>query len=331
MWALEFRASSADSSSVNRAVLISLAAALFLNTSALAEPVRVPGTGIRMDPPAGFSRADRFPGFQQTDQGASIMVTEIEGPAAEVRRGMTRKSLASRGMTLIESRVVKVEGGEALLLHVSQKAQGIDYGKWMLVGGSRERTIIVVGTFPSAASDLSESIRRALLTVSWTGKASADLFESLTFRVDATPKMRLADRMGNMLLLTESGNLDSGDPNMAILVVGASISETQIDDLEAFSKERVAKIDRLENVQNLRGAKVHVDDLTGYELTARGIDPKNQRSVGLYQLLLADGNSYYVAQGFVASGRMEEVLPTFRRVMDSFHRVAETDRIKITR
>jgi hypothetical protein len=55
------------------------------------------------------------------------MVTEIPGPATEMKRGMTRSALASQGMTVIASRLLTIDRKEALLLHVSQTAGGVEF------------------------------------------------------------------------------------------------------------------------------------------------------------------------------------------------------------
>src|SRR5262249_45667216 len=125
---------------------------------------RVLGTAVRMSPPPGFTPSSNFPGFQDSEHGASIMVTEIPGPAADIRGGMTRQGLATKGMTLLESSTVSVSGDEALLLYVSQKANDIELRKWILVGGAAERTFMVVGAFPAAEADMSDRIRTAVLS-----------------------------------------------------------------------------------------------------------------------------------------------------------------------
>lgn len=307
-----------------------LLAALALGAPARAESVRVPGTGVRMAPPPGFSRAEQFAGFQDSDHGASIVVTEIPGPVTEVRRGMTRSGLASRGMELIESRTVTVGEEQALLLHVSQQAQGVGYFKWMLVGGSAERTFMVVGTFPAEAADLSDPIRAALLSASWGNAPRADRFEGMPFHVDATPQMRFSDRMGNLLIFTETGRVVSGKPDVAVLIVGSSLGDVEIDDLEHFSKERLLQTDRLKGVRVRSGASVLIDSLAGYEVVAEGSDAKSGTPVGVYQLMLREGKTYYIAQGFVAKARLQEILPAFRQVTGSFRRTVEDSRPRIT-
>src|SRR5262245_50873456 len=176
-----------------RAVAVSAMLALIAAASAAyAVPVPVPGTRVYLDPPSGFIPAERFPGFQREEKGASIMVTELPGPAATMQKGMTAKLLATRGMTLIRSQTVKVDGNDALLLHVSQSAAGVSFLKWMLVAGDAKQTVMVVGAFPKAAGELSLPVRRAVLSTTWGAKRQIAPYEGLAFRVDATPALRLA-------------------------------------------------------------------------------------------------------------------------------------------
>ena len=68
-----------------------------------AQGVRVPGTKVTLTPPDGFSLAQQYPGFEREVDQASIMVTELPGPAAEMIRVMTKEALAGRGMVLVAS------------------------------------------------------------------------------------------------------------------------------------------------------------------------------------------------------------------------------------
>ena len=288
---------------------------------ARAEAVRVPGTRVSLDPPSGFLAAENFSGFQLASRGASIVITEIPGPVSEVQKGMTPKGLASRGMALLQSQTVNIEGQDALLLHVSQSARGTDFLKWMLVGGDARRTVMIVGTFPKSESDLSAPVRKSILTSTWSEKQRGDLFEGLAFRVDPSPKLKLADRAGDMLVLTETGQIEPSSPQAATLVVGGAISEAVIENVEAFAKERAAKTEHVGPLRNLIGRPMTVDGLPGYELIGVGADEKSGRDVRLYQLVLVDSTTYYLAQGLMGADRDPRFVREFRRVTSTFRRV----------
>ena len=191
-----------------------------------AQAVRVTGTTVTMEPPAGFSPAARFPGFERQDVQASIMVTEMPGPASEMKQGMTKAALASRGMTLIASSPEKIDGKNALLVNVAQTGGGGEFLKWMLVAGDQKRTMMIVGTFPRAAdAELGDAIKASLLTVRWSEPAEAtDHFEGLPFRVTSTGSLKVAGRMNNLVILNESGTMEARGPDAALFVVGNSVT-----------------------------------------------------------------------------------------------------------
>ena len=289
-------------------------------TIAHAEAMRVPGTRVSLSPPPGFLEAEQFAGFQLASRGASIVVTESSGPVAEFRKGMTKGGLASRGMSLLQSQTVNIGGQEALLIQASQSTRGSGFLKWILVGGDARGSVMIVGSFPKSESDLSEPVRESILTSTWSEKQRGDLFEGLAFRADPSSKLKLADRMGNMLVFSETGAIEPSDSTQAILVVGGSLSETVIENLEKFAKERAAKTEGIGPLRNLIGRSMTVDGLAGYELIGIATYNKNGRDVRLYQLVLADGTTYYLAQGLLGADRDPRFVSEFRRVTATFRR-----------
>ena len=285
-------------------------------------PARVPGTRVSLDAPPGFVASERFAGFENAEQQSSIMVSELPGPASQMQKGMSGKALASRGMRFIRSEDLTIAGQPARLIHVSQSAQGVDYLKWILIGGDASKTIMVVGTFPEANADLSEPIRRAVRSASW-GLRKASLYEGLTFRIDPTPKLRVAGRVSNMLAFTESGSMEptDGGSDQGVLVFGSSISEAAIEDVEAFSRERAPKTEKIRIERIVSGRALTVDGLPGYELIADAKGVKDGRPLRMYQLVLADAKTYYIGQGFVHRDRGDEVVAQFRQVTGTFRRL----------
>ena len=304
-----------------RIAAAALLAWIVIASAGHALPARVPGTSVTLDPPPGFTPADRFPGFQRIDMSASIVVSELPGPAAQMQKGMTREALAFRGMSLIRSQTVKAGGQDALLIQVSQTSDGKEFLKWMLIAGDAKKTVMIVGTFPKAASELSQPVQRAILSASWSSMTKTPENEGLTFRVYPTTTLRRAGRVANMLVFTESGKMGPGDPAQAVLVVGSSISDVSIENVEKFAKERAAKTSQVGPLRNIEGREVTTDGLPGYELVAEATDRKTGREVRMYQLILADQTTYYIAQGFVAASRGPGIVDQFRKVTGSFRRL----------
>lgn len=288
----------------------------------LAERYRVPGTQVTIEPPADFSPAEQFPGFYRADIGASIMVTELPGPFGEVRKGMTKEGLAIREMRLLESQTVQVDGREGLLLNVKQQAAGVEFLKWFLVAGDERGTTLVVGTFPSStAESLSAPVRLAVLSAAWDRQAKVDVFEGLLYRLEPTPKLKIANRMNNMMVLNEAGSpgpLGAGEP---FYIAGNAVAPIDMPDLQAFSQARAVQTVIISEVRNVRGRPIKIDGLVAYELLADATHKGSGTAVQLYQVIAPADGTYYILQGFVEPGRAAEFLAEFRRITDSFRRV----------
>lgn len=281
--------------------------------------VRVPGTGTSLRPPPGFSVADRFPGFLRADLQSSITVTELPAPAPTLTQAMTREAMASQGMTLLSSATEKVAGREGLLVQAAQNVGGTEFLKWILTIGDDRHTVVIVATYPrSADAGMGSAIRRSLLDATWTPGGSTDDFEGLPFRVTPTPALKVAGRVGNMLMLNESGTLTSADPANALYIVGSSTSEVQIADLRAFAEERARQTTSLKDFSLVEERPIQVGGRAGHELVMRAADVKTGVAMRLYQVIAPEPGGYLIVQGLVGEARAADMLSEFRRVTETF-------------
>lgn len=305
-----------------RCLFLALLLSAFVGRRAEAgEPVRVPGTGVRLAPPDGFVATERFPGFRSEDGAATIQVTEMPGPYAEVKGALATEALAKRGMMLLSVADATVNGAPGVLARVSQAFEGTWYLKWMVLGGDASGTVLLVGTFPEAAAARFEApIRAALLGATWTPHAARDVFEGLPFRLVATERLKVAGRMANAVLLNETGKVPSASPEEALLVVGLSHSAVPQADLVAFSKRRALATESLAGVTDLEGTSTKVAGLEAYELVARAKDAKSGEARHLYQVIALDGTGYWLVQGIVPSSRAEGMIAEFRTVVASLRK-----------
>jgi hypothetical protein len=296
-------------------------------SAAWAAPLAVPGTKVALEPPPGFAPAKQFPGFLREDVSASIMVTELPGPVAEMKKAMTKENLQTKGMVLLESNTVQHGGTEALLLSVHQSAAGTLFRKWMLITGAANSTTMVVGTFPDETSaELSEPVKAAVLSTTITSAAAAqarDLFEGLLFRVQPSAKLKIATRVGNTLLLNETGTMEPVKGDGALYVVGNSVADAAIGDLGAFAKARANKTAQIKDLRNIAERRVKLDGLEASEIVADAIDPMSGAPLRFYQVIAPDKGGYFIVQGLVGAQRGKEFLGQFREVTGSFKRARE--------
>jgi hypothetical protein len=152
---------------IARSLTLAIFVSIFTNPS-FAQSVRVPGTNVTLAPPEGFSLAKQYPGFEWPEAHASIMVTELPGPAGDMLRSMTGPALAAKGVMLISAQDAVINDKPARLLHVRQKTARGEALKWILIAGDATTTIMIVGTFTEGVSPgIGDAMKQSLLTASW--------------------------------------------------------------------------------------------------------------------------------------------------------------------
>jgi len=294
-----------------------------LTHPSFAQTVRIPGTSVTLAPPEGFSIAHQYPGLERRDLQASIMVTELPVAAADMIRSMTKPALSSRGMVLISARDAVIKGNPSRLLHVRQKSATAEVLKWMLIAGDAKTTVMVVGTFPTNASpEVGDAIQRSLLTASWGSAASPDPFEGLSFKVTPTDQLKLAQRVSNMLMFTESGTTGSPGSTEALYIAGHSLGKGQIGDVRAFSESRAKQTTLMTGFTNFTGRPIQVAGLDAFELEGDGTDARSGQAMRLYQVTIPDETGYFILQGLCRADRVKNIFPEFRALTSSFRIVA---------
>lgn len=281
-------------------------------------PALVPGTRVSVVVPAGFEAATQFPGFLHPDTGSSLMISEIPAGFSEMREGMTAARLAEQGVTLVSSEDVTVAGLDGLLLSASQAVNGIDYRKWLGIFGTDSETVMVVATYPEAvATELGEPLKQSVLSAKWDLEAEVDVFNGLTFRIKEPETLRIAKRISNMLLLTEDGQTGTVAPGNPLLIVASAVNDIEIADIETFSKNRLLQTAEVNAIADLAGQDVTAGGLPAYELTASAKDETSGFPLVIYQLVVPNGNSYYLMQGLVGTPIADKYLKEFRDVARS--------------
>ncbi len=283
--------------------------------------VQVPGTRVFMAPPADFIKAELFPGFQSVNAASTIMITEIDGPFEKMRAGMAAggaEAFKSKGMIILSTEETRIASYEGLLIYGTQDAQGTSFYKWIGMFGNQERIVMIVATFPaSMMAQLSEPLKQAVLSVRWYPDLQVGLLDGLTFGISETATLRIAGRVLNGVYLTKNGVKELANPSDPFMVVGSSYSESTVEDLEDFSKKRIAMVDNLSETSILQGAKLTIANCPAYELIAYARDKKTRAALIVYQAIVLRKRTYYIALGIVGAALMEKYLPDFQAIAAS--------------
>ena len=275
-----------------------------------------------MTPPLRFSVAQQYPGFERAEVQATIMVTELPVAAAGMMRSMTKPALLKRGMELIAGRDAVINGSPARLLHVRQATATAEVFKWMLIAGNAAMTVMIVGTYPTSESPaIGDAIEQALLTASWSAATRPSVVEGLLFRIEPTGKLKLAQRVSNMLMFTESGTIGSPGSSEALYIAAQSLGKVSLGDVRAFAETRAKQTKVMTGFTNFSGRPIQVGGLDAFELEADGTDARSGQAMRLYQVIIPDETGYFILQGLCRADRARELFAEFRTVTGTFRRV----------
>jgi hypothetical protein len=308
-------------SGLQTALALGLLAALCDPRLGAAETPPVAGTNVILQPPTGFSRSNRFAGFEHPEGPATILVAEVPAPVEQLQESLYTAERVPRGLKVRDVERVRVSGREGLLYEAAHTVDGNPVEKWILFLGDGSASLMITATYPTArAGELRDVLRAAVLSARWERSGTPQPFDGLPFRLAPGERLKVAGRLSGLLVLTEQGGMETR-PGEPYFVAGSSTRAVAIEDVGDFARLRLARTPNIEVVTVLSGGPVTVDGTSAYELVADARVRASDLAIRVYQVVVPDGGHYYLLQGFVGAERAEEYMVEFRRVTASVRRV----------
>ena len=306
-----------------------MAFALLLAVGACASPAPtpapdhqgIPGTRVSLVVPDGFAVADRFSGLVGEDAVSLVRVTEIPGPVEKIRAEMTGDGLAARGMELLRSEAVTVDGRDGLLVSVRQTVAGSDLRRWIVVFGAADTSVMIAASTRRAFEDrLGETLRRTLIGAKWNPDEILDPYAGLGFALAEAGSLKISDRLPSMISFTRGGHRGALASDEPLFLAGSSVAPLAVTDLEDFARRRLAEVAEFEELEVLSERSLTLGGLPAYELVVAASDRRTRAPLRVYQALVVDGERFFLMQGLVGSANAEEFIPQFREIAQSFRR-----------
>jgi hypothetical protein len=272
--------------------------------------------------PEGFAVADRFSGLVAEDAVSVVMVSEVPGAVERVREGMTAEALAARGMELLRSEAVTVDGRDGLLVHARRAAKaGADLRRWILVFGSEEGSVMIGASTTGSQEDrLGATLRRTLISAKWNPDEILDPYARLGFTLAEAGSLKISDRLPSMISFTRGGHRGALAPDEPLLLAGSSFARLAVTDLEAFARQRLDEVAELADLELLSEQALTLGGLPAHELVVAAEDRRTGEPLTVYQTLVVDGKRFFLVQGLVGAENAEEFIPQFREIAHSFRR-----------
>ena len=208
-------------------VLAVLAALLAGPPASAAEPLFPLGSRVGFVPPPGFEISKRFPGFENPDNGASIIVLTLPPQAvAEVETSLTPEMVKRQGVTEDARETMPLANGKAVVVVGTEEENGQKYRKWMFLGEVPEGAALAAVRVPVAdlGTYTDEVVKASLATLAI--RPSVPVEEQLgllPFRLNelsGLSPVRVLPGSGVVLADPPKGNAAPSDQPVFVVTIG---------------------------------------------------------------------------------------------------------------
>ena len=121
------------------------------------------GSHIGLVPPDGMTASPSFPGFEDRDRKAAILLSQVPAPAYEqFLKSMNSGAINIPGVSNAKRELMLTDGGAAHLVVGDQEADGVKFRKWLMItrrsitgqGADPGFSFIVTAQVPEDASEV---------------------------------------------------------------------------------------------------------------------------------------------------------------------------------
>lgn len=289
------------------------------------EPVFIPGTSVGLIPPEGMIPAGDFLGFENQRAGAAITLYDLPAESYDpLEQDFAASPPDELQLEEIEREEVEIPGvARALLITGKTRAETVSLERWILIATNEERAALVIGEMLADNGVYeAQAMREAVLSLVFRERPSlAERNALLPFTVgDLAGLESLEPPADAVMLLGREGAqeaLEEGDLGQPLVVVALITEEQpprQVHD--ELAREALYAVPQLsiQRIESAEGFRQRNDDW--HEIVARARAPGGEELV-VVQTLRFTRQGVLRMFASVRAEEREEMLPRFRRIIDS--------------
>ncbi len=313
---------------------VPLAFGFFLCASAAfgADDAKFPlGSYIGLVPPPGMTVSDSFPGFEDRDKKAAILISQLPGPAYDqFLKSMNSGAIEIPGVSNAKREILLTEGGAAHLVTGDQEADGVKLRKWLMItrrsvtSNAADLTFAFVVTVqvPVDAQDAypDAAVRKAL--ASTTLRASiprAEILDRMPFTISDFADFKGVRSIvpNRALMLTDVSGEAEPPPDSAMMMISVgSGAPSNSDDRGQFSQDLLRNIQGYANLRLVSAEAMRVRGQPGYEVRIEGNSMPDNTEVSIVQWMRFQGGGFVRMIGVAPKTKWNESFTRFRAVRD---------------
>lgn len=285
------------------------------------KPVVVDGTCVEMTPPAGFSKSDKFPGFENRDLKASLIVTIIEGSYAEVVPIYSKDGLDQHNVEFQKSEDALFGTNHGIIVTGLQMKDGKKFICWFGVFGNDFVTAVVSSNIPT---DVPQNAQDALLASVRSARMNESLIKDpcagLPFFVREIEPFKISNKTKDAVVLTPGGKAKVDITTEATIVVGMVPRKTDDTDVIDYAKSRVINASYATGVTIKQTKSITIGTLPSVVVVAMASHKGDGTPIVIFLTVIADKQIFYVFQGITSQTEtgqkyftgFQQILGTFR-------------------
>jgi hypothetical protein len=278
------------------------------------------GSHVGLVPLDGLKTAQTFPGFEDTDAGVKVLVTEL--PAAAFTTVESQLKNAQQPADAPKPESFDTAAGKSYLNHETATESGAKVDRFaLLVAGTEMSGYVVVQVPEKAAATYSDDAIRKMLATT-TMRADVPVQEQLAvlpFKVTNLAdfkKVRIIPPGAAVTLSDADDNvLDLGGPPY-IVVSLAPISAITDDDRARIARDLVNTLPGLKNVRITNAEPMRISGTPGFEIRLDATTAKDDKDISLVQWLRFGSNATLRMVGGATKTDWAAAFPRFRAVRD---------------
>jgi hypothetical protein len=299
-----------------------------------ADAVFPPGSHIGLVPPPGMTPSSTFPGFEDADRKAAILLSQVPAEAYEqFLKSMNSGAINVPGVSNAKRELMLTDNGAAHLVVGDQEAEGVKFRKWLMItrrnitgsDGATPFSFVVTAQVPVEASDTysEEVIRKTLATVALRGEIPPqEILDQMPFRVTERANFEGVRLLapGRAVMLTEQGGPGEPSNKQPVLMVSVGAgAPSQANERASFAQNVLRNIQGFNNLKLVSQEPMRIGGQPGYEIRLEGQSAFDNADVIIVQWMRFAGGGFLRMVGISPKTSWPENFTRFRQVRDGIN------------
>jgi len=290
-----------------------------------AEPLFPKGSVVGFVPPPGFTVSKHFPGFENSDNGGSIVLLSLPPQAyADIEKSMTPEAFKAQGITEEKRENVTLPDGKGVLVIGSEQENGQKFRKWMFLGSIPAAIAVAAVRIPDGAGlkDYPDDvIKTSLLTM--TARPSVPIEEQLSlmpFKLSEMSGLRAVRVVGGTGVFLTDGPKDApevAEQPVFVVSIGQGGPE-ESPDRANFARNLFTGLVDFKDIRIVSGDMLRLGggSMPTHEIQAEAKDARTDTPMKIVQWVRFGNNAFVRMIGISRADDWSKEFPRFRAVRD---------------